>query len=87
VPSYYSSSSIEISSEEEHVVAKSSSSRMTVKAFTIANEANDNINLDKQYELTSTGMFTSLLDLNEALAQPRDLNNLYVPNSEDSYHV
>ena len=60
---------------------------MTVKAFTIANEANDNINHDNHYEVTSTGMFTSLLDLNEALLQPKDLNNLYVPNLEVSYHV
>ena len=43
---------------------------MTRKGFTIANEPNDNINHDNKYELMSTGMFISLLDLNEALLQP-----------------
>ena len=60
---------------------------MTVKAFTIANEANDNINNDNQYKLTSTTMFTSLLDQNEAFLQPTDINSLYVPNLEVSNHV
>jgi hypothetical protein len=60
---------------------------MIGKCFTIANEANDNINHGNKYELTSTGMFISLLDLNKALLQPCDLNNLYVPNLEVSYHV
>jgi hypothetical protein len=60
---------------------------MTVKAFTIANEANDNINHDNQHERTSTRMFTSLLDQNEAFLQPTDISSPYFPNLEVSYHV
>jgi len=37
---------------------------MARKAFTAAYEANDNINHDNQYELTSTRMSTILLDVN-----------------------
>ena len=37
---------------------------MAGKAFTAAYEANDNINHDNQYELTSTRMSTGLLDVN-----------------------
>lgn len=79
-----SSSSIEMSSEEEHVIAESSSSHMTEKAVTMASEANENTNHDNQYELSSTRLSTGLLDLNQALPEPTDLNNPYVPNSEVS---
>ncbi|CAD6233440.1 unnamed protein product [Miscanthus lutarioriparius] len=80
-----SSSSLEMSSEEEHVIAESSSSRMPRKAFTMAKEANENTNHDNQYELSSTGLSTCLLDLNQALPEPADLNNPYVPSSDVSY--
>ncbi|CAD6240340.1 unnamed protein product [Miscanthus lutarioriparius] len=80
-----SSSSLEMSSEEEHVIAESSSSRMPRKAFTMAKEANENTNHDNQYELSSTGLSTCLLDLNQTLPEPTDLNDPYVPSSDVSY--
>ena len=80
-----SSSSLEMSSEEEHVIAESSSSRMPSKAFSMAKEANENTSHDNQYELSSTGLPTCLLDLNQALPEPTDLNNPYVPSSDVSY--
>jgi hypothetical protein len=36
-------------------------------------------------ELSSTTLSICLLDLNQALPKPMDLNNLYVPNSNISY--
>jgi hypothetical protein len=44
------SSSLEMSSEEVQVIAQSNSSRMPRKAFTTANEANENTNHDNRYE-------------------------------------
>jgi hypothetical protein len=47
--SSFSYSSLEMSSEEEHVLAKSSSSCMPREAFNMAKEANENTNHDNQY--------------------------------------
>jgi len=51
---------------------------MLGKAFTMASEANENINHDNLYELNSIELFTGLLDLNEALLEPyRPKQSLY----------
>jgi len=80
-----SSSSLEMSSEEEQVIAESSSARMSRKAFTMAKEANENKNHGNQYDISNTWLSTCLLDLNQTLPDPTDLNNLYVPNSKVLY--
>jgi hypothetical protein len=73
VISSYSSSSLEMSSEEEQVIAESSSSRMPRKAFTMARKS----------------MRIKIMIINISLAvtlpDPIDLNNLYVPNSKVLY--
>jgi len=74
-----------MSSEEEQVIVESSSSHMSRKAFTMAKEANENKNHDNQYELSNTWLSTCLLDLNQTLPDPTDLNNMYVPNSKVLY--
>ena len=79
-----SSSSIEISSEEEHIIAESSSSRIPEKVFAMAKDAKDNTNRDNQSEISITGLSTGLFDLNTSLEDPADLNSPYVPNSEES---
>ncbi|PAN32801.1 hypothetical protein PAHAL_5G513500 [Panicum hallii] len=79
-----SSSSLEISSEEEHIIAETSSSRMPEKAFAMAKDANDNTNRDNQSELSSTGLSTGLFDLNKGFEDLTDLNSPYIPNSEES---
>lgn len=79
-----SSSSIEMSSEEEHIIAESSGSRMPEKGFAMDKDTNDNTNRDYQSERSSTGLPTGVFDLNEKLLDPADLNSPYDPNSEES---
>ncbi|RLN22780.1 uncharacterized protein C2845_PM07G37980 [Panicum miliaceum] len=79
-----SSSSLEMSSEEEHIIAESSSSRMPEKAFAMAKDANDKTNRDNRSELSITGFSTGLFDLNKGLEDLTDLNSPYIPNSEES---
>ncbi|KAF8663288.1 hypothetical protein HU200_055898 [Digitaria exilis] len=79
-----SSSSIEMSSEEEPIIAESGSSPMPGKATAMAKEAFENTNQDNQSELGSNGLSTALFDLNESLPEPADLNSPCVPNPEES---
>ncbi|WVZ72712.1 hypothetical protein U9M48_021129 [Paspalum notatum var. saurae] len=80
-----SSSSIEMPSEEEHIIAESSSSHMPEEAFSRAKEATENTNHDNQCGLSSTGLSTHLFDLNVAPSEPSDVNNPYASNSDVTY--
>ncbi|KAJ1282123.1 hypothetical protein BS78_03G026100 [Paspalum vaginatum] len=80
-----SSSSIEMPSEEEHIIAESSSSHMPEEAFSRAKEAKENTKHDNQCGLSSTGLSTHLFDLNVAPSEPSELNNPYASNSGMTY--
>jgi hypothetical protein len=77
-----SSSSTDMSSEGDRLVAaESSSSYMPEKAFAKANKEKENTVQVEGSNFSNTGS-SGLFDLNEALPESTELNNAYISNSE-----